>query len=96
MDTQRGLWVVKVTFFALLLTALVEGAITVLSGSAALLADAIHGLSNAFTTLPLWIALSLGRKKPNRQYPYGYHRGRGSGWYRDRPIYRHLCGRSRV
>ena len=74
MDTQRGLWVVKVTFFALLLIALVEGVITVLSGSAALLADTIHGLSNAFTTLPLWIALSLGRKKPNRQYPYGYHR----------------------
>ena len=74
LDTERGIWVTKVTFFALLLAAIVEGGISVLSGSAALLADTVHGLSNAFTTLPLWIAFSLSRKKATPQFTYGYHR----------------------
>lgn len=74
LDTQRGLRVIKVTFLGLLLTAVVEGAITYLSGSAGLLADTIHGMSNALTTLPLWIAFSLSRRRPNNEYPYGYHR----------------------
>lgn len=74
LDTNRGLLVIKVTFFVLVVTAVVEGAITVLSGSAALFADTVHGLSNASTTLPLWIAFALGRKKPTTQFPYGYQR----------------------
>ncbi len=52
LDTQRGIWVVKVTFVALLITALVQGVVTLVSGSAALFADTVHGLSNALTTLP--------------------------------------------
>lgn len=74
LDTNRGLWVIKVTFFALVVTAVVEGVVTVMSGSAALFADTVHVLSNAFTTLPLRIAFALGRKKPTTQYPYGYQR----------------------
>ena len=74
LDTQRGLWLEKVTFFALLLTALAEGGVAFLSGSVALFADTIHGLTNAFTTLPLWIAFALARRKPTSQFPYGYHR----------------------
>ncbi len=74
LDTQRGIWVVKVTFGALLITALAQGVVTFISGSAALFADTVHGLSNALTTLPLWIAFSLGRKRATSQFPYGYHR----------------------
>ena len=73
-STQQGIRVVKITFFALPITAAVDVIITAISGSAALLADTVHGLSNAFTTLPLWIAFSLARRKPNRRYPYGYHK----------------------
>ena len=74
LDTERGLWAEKVTFFVLLLTAFVEGGITLLSGSVALFADTLHGLTNAFTTLPLWIAFALARRKPTSQFPYGFHR----------------------
>ena len=74
LDTQRAIGVVRVTLYTLVLTAVVEGAITILSGSTALLADTVHSLSNAFTTLPLWIAFSLARKKPTQQFPYGFHR----------------------
>ena len=54
--------------------ALIQGAITILSGSAALLADTVHGLSNALTTFPLWIAFSLARRRPNQRFPYGYYK----------------------
>ena len=74
LDTDRGLWVIKVTFFTLVATAAMQGVITVISGSTALFADTIHGLGNAFTTLPLWVAFALGRKKPTKQFPYGYQR----------------------
>ena len=73
-DTQRGLWVTKVTFFVLVATAAAEGVIAWLSGSTALLADTVHAVSHAFTTLPLWIAFHLARRRPTSSYPYGYHR----------------------
>ena len=65
---------VKVTFVALILTAVMEGGITLLSGSAALLADTLHGLNNALTTLPLWVAFAIGRRKPTSQFTYGFQR----------------------
>ena len=74
LDTQRGLWVTKVSFLAIVVTVLVQGIIAYFSGSAALLADTIHGFGNATTTLPLLIAFSLSRKKATPQFTYGYHR----------------------
>jgi cation diffusion facilitator family transporter len=73
-ETGQGIRVAKITFFVLIITALLQGLITLLSGSAALLADTVHGLSNGLTTLPLWIAFSLARKKPSQRFPYGYYK----------------------
>jgi cation diffusion facilitator family transporter len=55
-------------------TALVQAAIVALSGSVALFADTIHNLTDALTAVPLLIAFRLGRRAPNRRYPYGLHR----------------------
>ena len=74
VDTRRGLRVIKVTFFALLVTTVIEAVIAFFSGSAGLLADTIHSLSNTATTLPLWVAFALSRRKATQSYPYGYHR----------------------
>ncbi len=74
LDTQLGLRVIKVTFFALLATSVVEAVIAFLSHSAGLLADTVHSLSNTFTTLPLWIAFALSRRRATQQYPYGFYR----------------------
>ena len=74
LDTAVGLRVVKITFFVLLGTSVVEAAIAFLSGSAGLLADTVHSVSNTATTLPLWVAFVLSRRRATRNYPYGYHR----------------------
>lgn len=45
-----------------------------ISGSVGLLADTIHSLSHAVTTIPLIIAFRLGARAATRRLPYGYHR----------------------
>lgn len=72
--TQRGIWAIKWSFLGLLVTALFQVAIVLLSGSVALLADTIHNFGDAATAIPLWIAFTLARWKPNRRFTYGYGR----------------------
>ena len=74
ISTSRGIWAVKWSFIALMITALLQIFIVYISGSVALLADTIHNFGDAATAIPLWIAFSLARRKPNRQFTYGYGR----------------------
>ncbi len=45
-----------------------------LSGSVALLGDALHNSADALTAVPLGIAFMIGRRRPTRRYTYGYGR----------------------
>jgi cation diffusion facilitator family transporter len=72
--SERGVHAVKVSFVALMLTALVQLAIVVLTSSVGLLADTIHNFSDALTAVPLFLAFRLSRRPSNRRYTYGYHR----------------------
>ena len=72
--SERGVHAVKVSFVALMLTALVQVAMVVLTGSVGLLADTIHNFADALTAVPLFVAFRLGRRPSNRRYTYGYHR----------------------
>ncbi|MDY7106602.1 MAG: cation diffusion facilitator family transporter [Actinomycetota bacterium] len=72
--SERGIRAVKVSFAALMVTAVVQLAIVALTGSVALLADTIHNVSDALTAIPLFLAFKLGRRPPNRRYTYGYRR----------------------
>jgi cation diffusion facilitator family transporter len=72
--TQQGIWAIKWSFFGLLATALFQVVIVLLSGSVALLADTIHNIGDAATAIPLWIAFMLARRKPSKQFTYGYGR----------------------
>ena len=72
--TQKGIRAVKWSFFGLSVTALFQIVVSVLSGSAALLADTVHNIGDAFTAVPLWIAFLFARRKPSRQFTYGYGR----------------------
>jgi cation diffusion facilitator family transporter len=74
ITTQRGVWAIKWSFVALATTALLQVVVVVLSGSVALLADTIHNFGDAATAIPLWIAFSLARRKPNKRFTYGYGR----------------------
>lgn len=72
--TSRGIWAIKWSFVGLLLTALLQVVVVILSGSVALLADTIHNFGDAGTAIPLWIAFALARRKPSRQFSFGYGR----------------------
>ncbi len=73
-SSARGIRAVKISFVALALTSLFQIGVIIASGSVALLADAIHNFSDAFTAVPLFIAFRLGRRAPTRRYTYGYGR----------------------
>ncbi len=55
-------------------TAAAQIVIVWLSGSIALLADTIHNIGHAATTIPLILAFKLGRRPPSSRYPFGYRR----------------------
>ena len=65
---------VRVSFVALMVTALVQVAIVMFTGSVGLLADTIHNFADALTAVPLFVAFRLSRRPSNRRYTYGYHR----------------------
>src|SRR5512138_501834 len=52
LATDRGIWAVKVSLVALMVTAIFQLAIVATSGSVALLADTIHNFSDALTAVP--------------------------------------------
>jgi cation diffusion facilitator family transporter len=74
LDTQRGIWATKWSLVGLLVTALFQLVIVLLSGSVALLADTIHNFGDAGTAIPLWLAFIIGRRNATRRFTYGYGR----------------------
>ena len=67
----RALWISLAVLGG---TAVLEGVVTGLSGSVALLGDTLHNAADALTAVPLGIAFVAGRRPPNRRYTYGYGR----------------------
>ena len=67
----RALWI---SLAALAATALAQAVVVALSGSVALLGDALHNSADALTAVPLGFAFLLSRRRPTRRYTYGYGR----------------------
>lgn len=74
LSTGKGIRALKISLLGLLATAAFQAGIAIVGGSAALLADTIHNLADAFTTVPLWIAFVLARREATRRFTYGYGR----------------------
>lgn len=74
LTTEKGIWAVKWSMVGLLLTALLQAVVVVLTSSVALLADTIHNFGDAATAVPLWIAFLLAQRKPSKRFSYGYGR----------------------
>jgi len=55
-------------------TAILQIIIVAVSSSIALLADTLHNVSHAVTTIPLIIAFRIGRRAATERYSYGYRR----------------------
>ncbi len=58
----------------LALTGLIELAIALVSGSVALLGDALHNLSDVSTSALVFVGFRASRRIPTERYPYGYER----------------------
>jgi cation diffusion facilitator family transporter len=70
-DALRTLWR---SLIILGVTATLQLVVVALSGSVALLADAVHNVGDALTAVPLAAAFLLGRRPPTRRLTYGYGR----------------------
>lgn len=57
----------KISLVVVLVTTVVQAVIDAFSGSAALLADTIHNLSDALTAVALWIAFVLSPRVATRK-----------------------------
>ncbi len=72
--SAEGMRVLWISLAVLGVTALLQAAVTVLSGSVALLGDTLHNAADALTAVPLGVAFIVGRRPPTRRYTYGYGR----------------------
>jgi cation diffusion facilitator family transporter len=72
--TDEGIWAVKSSFVGLMVTAALQLAVVVISGSVGLLADTIHNFGDAATAIPLWVAFVLARRRPSNRFTFGYGR----------------------
>src|SRR5215208_6096905 len=74
LTTERGIWAIKWSFAGLMVTAIFQIVVVIVSGSVALLADTIHNFGDAATAIPLWFAFVLARRKPSKRFTYGLGR----------------------
>ncbi len=75
LSTSRvGLQTLWGSFAVLLLTAVLQAGVVVVSGSVALLSDTLHNLADAFSAVPLAIAFTLGRRAATQRHTYGLGR----------------------
>ncbi|MBI2773218.1 MAG: cation transporter [Chloroflexi bacterium] len=58
----------------LTLTSLFELAIALVSGSVALLVDALHNLADSYTTVAIYFGFRMSRRAATSRYPYGFGR----------------------
>ncbi|MDQ6848008.1 MAG: cation diffusion facilitator family transporter [Candidatus Dormibacteraeota bacterium] len=65
---------VGVSALGLALTGGVELALAIVTGSVALLGDALHNLSDVSTSAVVFLGFRISKRKPTAGYPYGYER----------------------
>ena len=61
------------TYVTIMLTG-IKAVVGLLSGSIALLADAVHSLSDIFTSLAVWLGMKLSQRRPSERFSYGFYR----------------------
>jgi len=74
MVSKAGTRALAISLTGLLVTAVLQLAVFIMSGSVGLLADTIHNFADAFTALPIGLAFVVARRAPTRRYTYGFGR----------------------
>lgn len=70
----QGIRAAWIGLAGMMATGIAQVVIVAISDSIALLADTVHNLGHAATTIPLIIAFRLGRRPADGSYSYGYRR----------------------
>jgi cation diffusion facilitator family transporter len=73
-ERRRANRAVALSAVGLAVTGLIELAIALVSGSVALLGDALHNLSDVSTSVLVFVGFRASRKAATERYPYGYER----------------------
>jgi cation diffusion facilitator family transporter len=72
--SARGMRTLWISFAGLMVTAVAQLVVVLISGSVALLGDTLHNFADALTAVPLAIAFVLGRRAATRRFTYGLGR----------------------
>lgn len=70
-DANRA---VGVSAVGLAITGAVELTLAIVTGSVALLGDALHNLSDVSTSAVVFLGFRISKREPTKAYPYGYER----------------------
>ncbi|WP_329246283.1 cation diffusion facilitator family transporter [Actinoallomurus sp. NBC_01490] len=73
-DRRAANRAMAVSAAGLAITAVVELALAMVTGSVALLGDALHNLSDVSTSAVVFAGFWISRRPPTARYPYGYER----------------------
>lgn len=79
VTNRRALRAVVLSVFGLGATALAQFAVVAVSGSVALLSDALHNAGDVLGTLTLIVAFTVARRPPSDRYPFGWRRAEDIG-----------------
>jgi cation diffusion facilitator family transporter len=74
VSSDIGIRAVQLSLIGLAITAALQLAVALTSGSVAVLADTIHNFADASTAIPLWLAFKVSNKPATQRYTYGYGR----------------------
>ena len=71
---RKGATAAKVSTYVTVMLTGIKATVGLLSGSIALLADAVHSLSDIFTSLAVWLGMKLSQRRPSERFSYGFYR----------------------
>jgi cation diffusion facilitator family transporter len=71
---QKAARAAKTSTYATTALTGLKAIVGLLSGSIALLADAVHSLSDIFTSLAVWLGMKLSQRRPSERFSYGFYR----------------------
>ena len=74
MDLKKGQRAAGIAVVVSLLLALGKGVVGFMTGSVALLSDALHSGTDLMVMIASWFGLKIAQRKPDEKFPYGYYK----------------------
>jgi len=79
IDLKKGEKLASRAFFLESILAGSKVVIGILSGSAVLISDAVHSVSDISSIITSWLGLRIAQRDPNKKFPYGYYKAENLG-----------------